>query len=186
MIAVVLYGEKKENLLESIFENNLSRFFSIWEISPQKISDNNVALHDAILLNAGAPQTAELQKGIVILKENADVRQFVANSSDLTILARSSCKKQLELLAQKKLNTLVCGLSSKDTVTFSSVSDTEAVVSLQRTTADIFGNLIEPMEIAVKSERKYDSISILMFTTTLLLLGGVSQERQGDNTLYFL
>ena len=186
MISIVLYGEKKENLLENIFENNIHCFFSAWELSLQKITDNHVSQHEVIYVNCGAPQLLCAGKGIVVLKENADISRLESSSGEFIMLARSSCKKQLEFLSQKKIKTLVCGLSSKDTVTFSSVSDTEAVVSLQRTTTNILGQSIDPMEIAVKFDCNYDPISVLMFTACLILLGTITQERQGDNTLYFL
>ena len=70
--------------------------------------------------------------------------------------------------------TVTCGLSDKNTLSFSSISDTEAVVTLQRY-LNIKGKVIEPHEFIVNLSKPYDP-NILLTISGLLLLSGVPSK----------
>ena len=59
------------------------------------------------------------------------------------------------------LRTLTCGLSSKDTLTLSSVTAESAVICLQREIGTLGGEVLEPYEIPVKLRRAVDRMELL-------------------------
>ena len=121
-----------------------------------------------------------------MLKPSADLAGLSSVSGNVIALANSNCPEQLAKLAEKKIRTVVCGLSSKDTVTFSSFNDSRAAVSLQRTVETPDGRVVEPMEVMLELEFSYDPLSVLFYTAVMMICGGFAQEKQGKKTINFL
>ncbi len=75
----------------------------------------------------------------------------------------------IKLMAELKIPAVTCGLSSKDTFTFSSKSDENAVISLMRSVKSVYKNLLEPMEIPISFSKDTDEFFLLSFVATLVL-----------------
>lgn len=75
----------------------------------------------------------------------------------------------------KDLFLLDCGLSGKASVTFSSMKEEDAVVSLQRSIKDMQGNACEPMEISLDIS-SLSPKSVLMAISILIVAGMLPQQ----------
>jgi hypothetical protein len=83
-----------------------------------------------------------------------------------------------DLLRGDGIQTVTCGLSQKDTLTFSSLENDRAVVSLQRRLTALDGREIEPVELPVlcaPASREYP----LLAAVAVLLLTGVRMPKEG-------
>ena len=73
-----------------------------------------------------------------------------------------------DFLAQSQLPAISCGFSQKDTLTLSSLTDEQAVISLQRSIYSYAGRRIEPAELPVALSRPVDSYLLLALAAILL------------------
>lgn len=72
---------------------------------------------------------------------------------------------------------ITCGTSSKDTLSLASISDNQAVVSLQRSLRTLSGMVIEPADFTIRLTGHYNVFSILAYCAILLLL---EKTQDGD------
>lgn len=80
------------------------------------------------------------------------------------------------LLKAQGIHTVTCGLSQRDTVTFSSLTETSAVVSLQREIQSIDGEDILPREVPLAFSRPKPDYPMLAAMSVLLLSGAQLPE----------
>ena len=124
-------------------------------------------------------------------RPDPDARLFLARKSGgypdglvfppgATVIVSSEDENTLRLLARAGAQTIVCGLSSKDTVTFSSRSEDSAVVSLTRTIPGLAGEPLEPMDIPILFPPGIGDYPLLACTAAFLLSGAT-----GTGTLKF-
>ncbi|MCI8623376.1 MAG: hypothetical protein HFG26_06890 [Provencibacterium sp.] len=77
----------------------------------------------------------------------------------------------LAFAARRHLKTLTCGLSSRDTLTLSSLTGESAGVCLQREIAAFGGKRIEPADIPVRLRGPLERFELLTLAAVLLLCG---------------
>lgn len=76
------------------------------------------------------------------------------------------------MLAQKSCGEVItCGLSMRDTLTFSSCTEEKCVISLQRQIRRFDNSIAEPFELPVSCENNDDRYAILCAYLLLILLG---------------
>lgn len=75
----------------------------------------------------------------------------------------------VSLLRGKGIETVTCGLSQKDTFTFSSLENDHAVVSLQRSIKALDGSDIVPVEVPVAFSASHSEYPVLAAVAVLLL-----------------
>ncbi len=73
-----------------------------------------------------------------------------------------------------------CGLSIRDSLTLSSVTETSAVISLQRPVARLDGSLVEPVEFPLTLTRRWTPYHLLCCGGALLLAGGAPALERAD------
>lgn len=75
---------------------------------------------------------------------------------------------------ERGLLPLDCGLSLRDTLTLSSLTENSAVVSLQRPVARLDGTLLEPVELPLALTRRWEPYPLLCCAGVLLLSPGAA------------
>ncbi|MGI5959489.1 MAG: hypothetical protein ACOX60_08750 [Massiliimalia sp.] len=119
-----------------------------------------------------------LGKSILCLRKRANLKRLCGISKDTTVIVPSSCRRILESISRFSVNVVTVGMSSKDTVTFSSHQGEEWVVSLQRSICTLHGQILEPMEIPISLAGWKDEEEILSFVTILLLLNQLENAKR--------
>lgn len=71
-----------------------------------------------------------------------------------------------------------CGLSLRDTLTLSSVTESSAMISLQRPLERLDGGMVEPVEIPLTLTRRWSPFHLLCCGGALLLAGGAGALEQ--------
>ena len=184
MVTIVLYGDRQDQVLLHIFERNLKPSFSVHTVTAGSIRTAGNG-PDILIVNSGNPHTVKGKNCIVVLKPDADMGRIRDFSRDVVVLANSACPEQLRQLSEMKLRTIVCGISSKDTITYSSLNENDAAVSLQRTIETLQGRSVEPMEITVDFTAKYDPSTVLLYVASLLVSGVDLKRQEGENRISF-
>lgn len=114
----------------------------------------------------------------IILFEHTQSRHCDTDLSGLDAIAvlETDDTDAANIIADTGISAVTCGLSQKSSVTVSSITDTETVISVQRSIIDLFGNVIEPQEIKVaigpECGHEYEAVS----AATALLLSGITPQ----------
>ena len=95
---------------------------------------------------------------------------------NIPLLVSSENEQQLRHLAEHNLCGYSCGLSGKDTFTFSSRSETSACVALMREVKDVFGKTVEPMELPIELPAPANDFALLAYGAARILSGLVSER----------
>lgn len=82
----------------------------------------------------------------------------------------------VRLLQKCCLQTVTCGMSLRDTLTFSSIGGETAVVSLQRALVTLKGETVEPREIPVRFGNGHGQYALLAAVAVLLLCGRMPEN----------
>ena len=74
------------------------------------------------------------------------------------------------------LRTITCGVSPKDTITFSSKNEDEIVISLQRSIINLKDESIEPLEIPFKKDIADDDYMLMAYASILIETGIIDKN----------
>lgn len=108
---------------------------------------------------------------LLFLPEKIQLPENLFLSKETTVIVSSESTNQLEALSQTPAQVLACGLSSKDTVTFSSRKETRAAVSLLREIRGWDGRIVEPMDIPLDIPENCGDYLILAAAASAVYLG---------------
>lgn len=103
----------------------------------------------------------------VILTEDISVIEKIPENAD--IIVSSDNKDALKKLSSEKMNVITCG-GAKDTIGYSSNSDDEIVVSVQREILSLSGKKYEPFEIPLiklSGETEYSAMAYVGIMTKI-------------------
>lgn len=96
--------------------------------------------------------------------------------TDSVGVCEDSNSEALKLLMKNGIPVISCGMNGKNTVTLSSVGDSAALVSLQRTVTDIYGRDREPAEFRIRLTHSRSPFAVAAAFAVLLLLGITPDE----------
>ena len=116
--------------------------------------------------------------GIVLFKKSVQRDTCMRIPPAFIAVIDSDNSEAADVLLEDGIQTVTCGLSQKDTVTFSSLENDRAVVSLQRRLTALDGKEVEPVEFPVvcaPERREYP----LLAAVAVLLLTGVQMPKDG-------
>ena len=88
------------------------------------------------------------------------------------LVVNSDDKELICSINGTRTNVISCGMSTRSTVTLSSIEETSCVFCLQRLIKNLNGNIISPFEIPLMfGEYKIDWVSAIMIVTTAIMCG---------------
>lgn len=173
-IDVILLGDKNDKKAAKKILNQLKGFCKAFHscassLYIQSCSDRrsgSVRLYECESVSAD-----DLNGAIIIAKKTADLKQILCCAyKPYAVIISSENEKQLKELQNTDFTVITCGLSPKDTVTFSSNDDNICIVSLQRE-FKIGKDIIEPQELALKNETEFkSSFSVLAAGAAVMLI----------------
>ena len=117
---------------------------------------------------------------------NAKIKTFTDEKTDISIIRsadnlsfnadyliiNSDDKSLMNEIKGVSGKIITCGISSRSTITFSSIDESDAVMCIQRSFDTPAGEKFSPFELPFKYFGKsYDEVSILMIITAALLCG---------------
>lgn len=84
-------------------------------------------------------------------------------------ICESSNQNALNILKLSNILTIVCGTSNTDTITFSSITNNKALISIQRQIKTTNGKIIEPCEIPITINHKFSNSAVICACSVLIL-----------------
>lgn len=187
MVPLVLLGSLSDKRAGQALKELFSQRVSFLHICGSRL-DLCGTSPDFLIYETDTLEHFPVSSGILICKE--PLRQ---SGFSLCHVERPECYQNMigilssedtagaQLFQQMKLTTITCGLSGKDSLTLSSITNDSAVVCLQRTIRSLSGQEIDPGEIPVVIDRPIDRYSLLLTVAVALL----SQRRELLDQLHF-
>lgn len=109
------------------------------------------------------------EKILIVFDEGSELSLPDISFENAAAIVNSADRNLISQLAKYDIPVIACGDSQKDTFTFSSITEDEAVVSLQRTITSFLGKVIEPFEIPVKLYEKDNVFCALCYVAILTI-----------------
>lgn len=108
---------------------------------------------------------------IVILPQEYSAFPKIVLPQNSVLVFDSQNTNSVAWAAQSGLRILDCGLSSRSTLTFSSLGKESAVVALQRRVEDINGQMVEPFELPLRLQLEHPPYPLLCCAAVIILSG---------------
>lgn len=152
-IGMIAENKFFENVKTNIIKNINDKKLNILNINMHSIENIKNIKFDIIIINAS------LKK----FEEKKDILEKICTQAKYIIL-NSDIELGLELLEHETLNIITYGLNQKSTVTISSLTDLDVLVSLQRNVKNMYGQIVEVEEKQIQSygEIKLKTYEILV------------------------
>lgn len=120
-----------------------------------------------IVFNSNEINKIAIDNCILLFDENAEINIPQIKSKNTIAIVSSSSTNQINKLAKLNIPVITCGTSQKDTFTYSSNTEDEIVVSLQRTIKSLTGKTIEPFELPIKHTNNCNTYCDLAYSAIL-------------------
>lgn len=108
------------------------------------------------------------KNAVVAVSSGAEISErlkafcFIADSADIGVL---------KTLGHQNIPVVTCGMSLRDTLSVSALSDDSMSLSLQRGIRTVKGGFLYARELQVKNIRGYDRRAVIFFAASVLLCG---------------
>lgn len=165
MNGIVFLGSENDEFIKQVYDkiNNI--------VKCNLICDSHVVLEEEsrfCVVSMKKLGKIKCKKLILIITRNFETMMPYINTdiSAAVIFSQNQC--EMKFLKDFNINTISCGMSTKDTVTFSSNDSISKVICLQREIYDINGNAIDPFDYPVKNLNLSDKMLWTIFIILLL------------------
>ena len=142
----------------------LRTFGSTW-YSPGRQMDANTALtvRESVLFPRKCPD-----EGILVLGSHLQKKPFPLPEQLIPVFD-SANTRAVHLLSRASRSGLSFGCAPQDTLSLASLSDSQAVVSLQRTLITLHGHVLEPRDLTVRLRGSCELFELMAVCAILLL-----------------
>ena len=180
---IIVYGKKEDTTISETLQkilNILGKYYIF--ISDKEIRSKfqeNIEPEFLIIDTDVMPITQIGMKDILIFKNEMPLLNVILPKMFCAVV-ESSNTNAITMLNDSKTEVVACGMSNKDTLTFSSSIEDSLVISLQRSLKNVLGNIVDPNEVPINLSTEIDHYAILSTVVTLILCG-INLENQVIN-----
>lgn len=176
MNTILMCGyENGSETLNMLFAAIRSIHYSAFHISDETFSVIPPKAKEAqyIIIDNKAIKNIHAKNGIALFRKQVDAKNEIEIPPSFFAVIDSDNTQAADMLKKNGIQTVTCGLSQKDTVTFSSLENERAVVSLQRGLTALDGSELLPVEVPIAFSASHSEYPILASVAVLLLSGAV-------------
>ncbi len=170
MVTVAVVGPAQDKRIFSLLHRALGREGSLLSIGPRGLS-SGANPPDFFLWDSSRPGSISAPGALVVFKEKATDFEGMPPPFCGMAVVGSDNPAAIEFLAQARQPAITCGLSPRDTITLTSMTDTGAVVAIQRSILSLDGRASEPGELPVRLSAPTDSYAIMCAAAVLAYSG---------------
>ena len=167
MLAVFVGNDVDENFRKTVC-SILQKQVKALEISGDKLVFSGFDAHGLVCVFSKNLKEIRADGSIVLLNNCAGSIQI---SGERCCVLDGRNRSDLTLAQKSGGEVITCGLSTRDTLTFSSYTEENCVVSLQRRLRRLDGGYAEPFELPFECQKSDDRYAILCASLILILLG---------------
>lgn len=163
---VILFSKRKSKIQKEISE-------ILHKFGGDLIEDKKIKLGSGefTVLSVTKPQELELKTAVAVFCDENEKFEKQVLPKGIIAICESENKLALNILKQNGVAAITCGGNPKNTVTFASITDDSAIITLQRSLCELKGNKIEPADFKIKIPPKFSPFSVMAAVTVLLLCG---------------
>lgn len=144
----------------------LKEKIDVFEVSDIQI-ENSSEKNALTVIFKSEVSSVNVSGAVVFLNKNKTAKI----SGERYLIFDSSNPCDIECAKISSGEVVTCGLCSRDSVTFSSLTEENCVMSIQRSISRFDGGKIEPCEIPCRIETSDDKYAVLCANLLLILLG---------------
>lgn len=174
MNQLILLGGNRDDPMADFLFKNLSRRFCVTCCTGERVLMRGSG-RELLFLFYPELRAAEGKRGLYLACAGRPLPEGLFLPEGAAVIVSSEEEGQLRELSRLGARAVTCGLSGKDTVTFSSREEGRAVISLMREVTGPAGIRVEPMDLPVNIPKGVGDYPILACGAALMLLGGVSE-----------
>ena len=180
MVTVLLCGSEKDAEITNILLAAIrSADASALHITAKTVSmlPPDAQNADFLVIDNANIQGAHMEKGVIVFKQEIKGCLELDLPAGFIAVTESDNDTAIKILQKNALQTVTCGLSQRDTLTYSSLDSEKAVISLQREIKSLHGESMLPHEIPVALQSTRSDYPLLAAVAVLLLSGIKVPER---------
>jgi len=179
LTVVVVAQDNPESHFWSMLLSILAPNFSVVSTENKKII-TPPADGDLLLCDARSVSDLRCDTAVILYKDVVQLKTKIHAVREAVAVVDARKQELLTCVSETGLNAITCGLSTRDTITLSSIDVDSAVVNLQRSMSCFDGRVLEPQEIPLKLEGPVDNFALMAASAVYLLTG---RKKQLANTL---
>lgn len=179
LITIILYGNKRDVFLKNIILHNISNYFTII----YKDKNNILSCGNGkkiLLIELDDVSKIDINHCILIFKNKSSIDHISYIADEILCIVNSSRLNQIKILSRLTSKVITCGFSAKDTITFSSNTLENCVISLQRSIMNINNIIVEPFEIPIEIYDEIDDYTLLAYIGLLTFLEKINKNTKID------
>ena len=115
-------------------------------------------------------------RALLAIKDTDPLPAILRAGEESLVILCSHNPQAVRLVASTGLPAVTCGLSPRDTVTFSSRGKEEGTVALQRPLVLPGGQMVDPGEVPIRFPPSWDAYTVLCCAAVAALLDGTDRE----------
>lgn len=171
MTYIVVAGNKEDRQTELLIKSRLSKSYAVTYVGIGSITRAGGG-YELIVMDSVNPRIG-IKGGILLMKENGNIPDTLP--TDITAIINGDNEKQIKAIQKLGVRTVTCGFNTTATISFSSETEEQLTVSLNRSITALSGKVIEPLEIPIEKEN-FSNYSLMSFEALRLLLDDFDSE----------
>ena len=173
---ILLYGDRDDSALGRALFRALKQHGGALRLSAERSEGTTTPAPQYLITEYETPPRIKVERGVFVFKDKVSCPMPVEIPKGFVAVAHSASAASLALLRHTSCPAVVCGMSSRDTVTLSGLQEPSAAVSVQRQIVDLQGGVIEAREIPVGLSAPLEGYPLLAACAVLLLTQGEPQR----------
>ena len=163
---VLLFSNRKSKLEKEI-KDILTAFGADF------ISDKSVSANGGFFTVAICYKKTEIniKKGSALIIDDTNRFKDQEFPKEIIGICEDSNTSAIDIFRLNNVPVLTCGISNKNTVTFSSIGKKEFVITLQREIIGLNGKRIFPCDVKLEFSKEYSPEAVLLSVSVICLLG---------------
>lgn len=175
MAVIVVYGDGNDHEVAETLLDALQEYGGAVHVQNGKIKARQKSSEHLVYETDTLP-ALDLPHGIVVFKSRCAHEGAAHLPDTVTAVIDPDNTDALAIVRDAQVGTLTCGMSQKDTLTYSSFLTGGAMVSLQRRITTLDGKTIEPCELKVSFDRDRGKYPLLAAVAVIFLTQGMPPD----------
>lgn len=175
MTVVYTIGKGKDKGLEELILSRLSKSYQVTYVKNKSLVQAGEG-YEIVVADFSELKSLYVAECIIIMKSGGVVPEIPLPEKSIVIV-NSENAEQIAALKSVNQRVITCGPGEKDTLSYSSFTADNIVISLNREITAFSGKKIQPLEIPLRFEKEpKDVYSPIAFTALRLILDDFNSD----------
>ena len=172
MLAILVAASPEDRAFADSFSGYLRPHFSIVDTIGKTLQTDR-SKPPIVICGMESFGQIDCEKIIIARKQAKPFDKKILGEGKAVAVVDSSDAGLLEHFSQTKIPAITCGLNRRDTISLSSMSESQAVLDIRRGITCFDGTVIEPQEIPVRMKAPAYCFSLMAAASVIILSGKI-------------